>query len=61
MDNKEIHDLIHNELIPIQQSFKSYEHLAGSGFHFSHQIFRKCVLHIQEVIDMARSLTLKEG
>ena len=60
MDNKELNRLIHDDLIPKQQMFKSYEALAGNGFHFSHQIFRKVALSIQEVIDIVRSLTNEE-
>jgi len=56
MDNQELNKIIHDHLLPIQQSFKSYEKLAGNGFHFSHQIFRKCALHIQEVIEIVKEL-----
>lgn len=58
MDTKEINDIIHNELLPAQQAFKSYEQIAdNSTFHFSPKIFRKCSLNIQKVIDIARNLT----
>lgn len=57
LNNKEINDIIHNEIIPIQQMFKSYEHLAENpAFRFDPKIFRKCVLKIQVVIDNAREL-----
>jgi hypothetical protein len=60
MDNKEISRVIHEELIPIQQSFKSYEQLASNGsYHFDPKIFRKCCLKIQEVIDILRN-SIKE-
>ena len=61
MNNKEISDLIHDELIPCQQVFKSYEQLAGNGFRFNTKEFRKCIACIQRVIDTARELVKEEA
>jgi hypothetical protein len=53
--------IIHKELIPIQQAFKSYEELAKSGsYRFDPKIFRKCAAKLQEVINIARDLAGKE-
>lgn len=61
MDNKEINDIIHSQLIPIQQMFKSYEQLASNGsYHFDPKIFRKCCLKIQVVIDVLRNSSKEE-
>jgi hypothetical protein len=60
MNNEELNRIIHSELIPIQNSFKSYQQLAGNGFHFSPEIFKKCIKNIQEVIEITRSLAKEE-
>jgi hypothetical protein len=61
MEVKELDKIIHNDLLPIQQAFKSYEQLACNGcFRFDPKIFRKCSLKIQLVIDTARQLTKEE-
>ena len=55
--NDRIDDFIHNELIPIQQMFKSYEELCyNPSFHIDGKIMRKCALKVQEVINIAREL-----
>ena len=56
MNNKHLDELIHSELLPTQQTFKSYEQLAQGDFRFSPKIFKKCALSIQKVIDAAREL-----
>ena len=58
--NKEINGIIHKELIPIQQMFRSYEHLANGNFRFDPKIFRKCVLKIEEVIEILRNNVKEE-
>lgn len=53
--------IIHKELMPIQQSFKSYEELAKSGsYRFDPKIFRRCATKIQDVITIARKMAGKE-
>ena len=57
MDNRKIDNLIHDNLIPIQQIFKTYEHLSQNpSFHFNREIFTKCVQKTQELIEIAREL-----
>ena len=54
---KQINNIIHNEIIPIQQIFKYYEHAAfNRTFHFDGKIFRKCAIKCQELIGIARKL-----
>ena len=56
--NEEINKIIHDELIPIQQIFRSYERLStNSSFHFDGKIFKKCIFKIQDVIEIARRLS----
>jgi hypothetical protein len=53
--------LIHDELLPIQQMFRSYETLSHNEcFRFNPKIFNKCTLKIQEVILIARDLAKEE-
>ena len=60
-EGKKIDEIIHQELIPIQQAFKSYEQLCQNpSYHFDSKIFRKCCLKIQNVIDTARQLHKEE-
>ena len=57
MNTQEVDKLIHEELLPIQQMFHSYELLANNGmFRFSPSVFKKCAIKIQVVIDNAREL-----
>jgi hypothetical protein len=58
MDNgNSIDKIIHEELLPLQQSFKSYEILAvNSSYRFDPKVFRKCAVKVQEVINIAREL-----
>jgi len=57
MNTQEVNKLIHEELLPIQQMFHSYELLANSGmYRFSPSVFKKCAVKIQVVIDNAREL-----
>jgi len=59
--NEQLDEIIHSQLLPIQQSFKSYELLAtNSSYRFDPKIFRKCVTKLQEIINIARELANKE-
>ena len=49
--------IIHRELVPLQQTFRSWEQLANGSFRFDPKTFRKAALKVQEVIDIARQLT----
>jgi len=62
MDNcREIDKVIHDQLVPLQQMFKSYEQLAHNSFyHISPKVFKKCYVEIQTVINIARDLTKEE-
>ena len=52
--------LIHDELLPLRQSFLSYEQLANGSYRFDAKIFRKAAQKVQVVIEIARSLTVEE-
>lgn len=55
---KKLNNLIHKELIPIQQIFKTYEYLSQKPFfHFDKKIFNKCTIKIQKLIDIVRELS----
>jgi len=60
MENKELDEIIHNKLLPLQQRFLSYEKLANESFRFDSKHFQKAAESIQEVIDIVRSLTKEE-
>jgi len=60
MDNKELDRIIHETLLPIKQSFVSYQQLANGNFRFDPKIFRRCAVHIEEVITIVRNLTQEE-
>jgi len=52
--------LIHDDLLPLRQSFLSYEQLANGSYRFDAKIFRKAAQKVQVVIEIARSLTVEE-
>lgn len=55
---RKLNNLIHKELIPIQQIFKAYEYLSQRpSFHFDKKIFNNCVLKTQKLIDITRELS----
>ncbi|MBM4137340.1 MAG: hypothetical protein FJ241_10990 [Nitrospira sp.] len=55
--NEKIDELIHKELIPMQQMFISYEQLSfNPSYRFNGKIFHKCALKIQQIIDLTREL-----
>jgi hypothetical protein len=56
----DIDKLIHTELLPLRQSFLSYEQLANGSYRFDAKIFRKAAQKVQVVIEIARSLTTEE-
>lgn len=56
-----INKLIHDEILPIQNMFKSYKQLSyNPAFHFNGGIFDKCIRRCQELIEIAREL-VKNG
>jgi len=52
--------LIHDDLLPLRQSFLSYEQLANGSYRFDAKIFRKAAQKVQVVIEIARGLTIME-
>lgn len=53
--NEQINNIIHNDLIPIQQIFRNYEKLSHNpSFYFNGEIFRECALKIEEIIEILR-------
>ena len=58
---KEIDDIIHNELLPIQDRFRSYLILINSpSFRLGDKQITKCIKNCNDLIDIARRLTLYE-
>lgn len=59
---EQINKIIHDELIPIQQMFISFEGLAHNPtFHFKPEQFKKCALKTQVLIDEYRNLVSEGG
>ena len=52
--------LIHDDLLPLRQSFLSYEQLANGSYRFDAKIFRKAAQKVQVVIEIARTLIKEE-
>ena len=58
-DATQINDLVHKELLPIRQMFISYSELAHNpSVRVDPKIFKKCANKVQQLIDIARELTV---
>jgi len=60
MDNKQLHKIIHDDLLPMVQMFHSFGKLANDRFLFSAKHFQKAALKIQEIINILRGLAKEE-
>jgi len=57
MVNKELDELIHDELLPIRQMFLSYSQLCNdSPFKIDPKILKKCAVKTECLIAIAREL-----